>query len=146
MKVLNNLRLIVWNDYRENRYEHLVFRDRGAVFVSRCQVNGFELLKMFLRPAVIPVKDKKIKLDAELYAVTYDCLWWVDEQLGNGFDRVNVLAHMFAKDEPKDPAFQKAITGTQCAWMHFYTKPAPKNAIKMGYIHDFPNHFQSEYV
>lgn len=146
MRVANCLRLVVWGNFREGRYEHLIFRDKGAVFVSRCQIYGFKLMKMFAQPAVFPTKDKSYKLDAEIYAVTYDCLAWADEQIGNGFDRVNVLAYMFDKDAPKDPATARVITGTQCAWIHFYTKPEPKNATAASIIYDFPNHFVSEYA
>lgn len=146
MRVANCLRLVVWGNFREGRYEHLTFRDKGAVFVSRCQINGFKLIKMFAHPVALPTKDKGAKLDAEIYAVTYECLTWADEQMGNGYDRVNVVGYMFDKNAPKDPATERVITGTQCAWMHFYTKPEPKNTTAATYVYDFPNHFQSEYA
>ena len=61
------------------------------------------------------------------------------EQLPSGFDRVNVVAHMFAKSEPFSPHLPKNITGMQVAWIHFFTKPVPMHAVVLGSIFDFPN-------
>ena len=116
--------------------------DRGATLVSRCQVNGFRLYKMFKLPVAAPSGHKETKIDAELYAVTPDCLWWCDERMGSAaqFDRVNVVAHMFSNSAPKDPHIPKMITGMQAAWMHFYIKPIPDHAVCMGSIYDFENY------
>lgn len=139
MKTNNFLRLIVWNNWRETRFDHGNLLGKGAVFVSRCQVYGFKMVKMFGTPVILPTGKKENKLDAELYAVTANCLWWTDEQLPTGFDRVNVVAHMFAKSEPFSPHLPKNITGMQVAWIHFFTKPEPQHSVVLGSIFDFPN-------
>jgi len=145
MRVENCLRLVVWNNWREDRFEHDRFMKKGAIFVSRCQVQGFRIYKMFKQPVAHPSGHIENKLDAELYAVTPECLWWCDEQVTDGFDRMNVIAHMFAKDEPREPHLPKKIDGHQCAWLHFYTRPMPDHAVVMGCVRDFPDYSQSQY-
>lgn len=136
-KVNEMLRLVVWGNFREARWDHADLIEHGATFVSRCQIPDFGLYRVLGLPVAAPSMSSK--LDAELYAVTPECLWWVDDNFGQGFDRLNVLAHMFSRHAQREPHFERTITGMQCAWMHFFCCPVPKGAPKLGYIYDLPN-------
>lgn len=131
------LRLVVWGNLREDRWDHTTFIEQGATFVSRCYVPGYALYKMFGMPVCAPGTSSD--LDAELYAVSPSCLNWVDTELATGFDRICVMAYMFSKHAPKEPWHKRVITGQQCAWLHFFSHPLSKTATKIGYIHELPN-------